>query len=246
MCPSFPIRPPARRGRPAYGPAELTGRSRQHVVDVQEPRCVLHPAAATAFVRMRVAAARAGLDLAPASSFRDFATQVRIWNEKWTGRRPLLARDGTPLDASRLTPAERVRSILLWSAPPGASRHHWGTDLDVYDRAALAPGERVALLPAEYAADGPFAALTRWLDARMHDYGFYRPYRTDHGGVSPEPWHLSHWPTAREASRRLRLATLRDAIEAAELEGKAALLKALPRIYARYVRSVDPPPRARR
>jgi hypothetical protein len=41
----------------------------------------------------------------------------------------------------------------------------------------------------------------------------------------------------------LRLATLRKAIEAAELEGGAALLKALPEVYLRYVRSVDQPPR---
>ena len=192
---------------------------------------------------MRVAAAREGIELMPASSFRDFAAQVRIWNEKWTGLRPLLARDGTALVAAQLAPAARVRAILAWSAPPGASRHHWGTDLDVYDRAALGPGARLGLVPEEYAPDGPFARLSAWLDANMHRYGFYRPYRTDRGGVSPEPWHLSHWPTAREASRRLRLATLRRAIEEAELEGRAALLKALPGVYQRYVRSVDPPPR---
>jgi LAS superfamily LD-carboxypeptidase LdcB len=243
------MRRPAARARAsgrrpaAFGPAELTGRSRTHVVDVADPRCVLHPAAAAAFARMRRAAAGAGLDLAAASSFRDFATQVRIWNEKWTGRRPLYARDGAVLDAARLAPAARVRAILVWSAPPGASRHHWGTDLDVYDRAALPPGARPALLPAEYAAAGPFAALSAWLDRHMHRYGFYRPYRTDRGGVSPEPWHLSHAPSAREASRRLRLATLRAAIAGSELEGKAALLKALPVVYARYVRAVDPPPR---
>jgi hypothetical protein len=184
-----------------------------------------------------------GPPVAAASSFRDFDTQVRIWNEKWTGRRPLHDRDGTTLVAARLAPAARVRAILIWSAPPGASRHHWGSDLDVYDRAAVAVGSGPSLLPEEYAPDGPFAALTAWLDANMHRYGFYRPYRTDRGGVSPEPWHLSHAPTAREASLRLRPATLRAAIEASELEGKAALLKSLPRVYRRYVRAVDPPPR---
>jgi len=232
----------ARRPGP-FAPAELTGRSRAHVVEVAEPRCVLHPATAAAFLRLRRAAARAGFDLAPASSYRDFDTQVRIWNEKWTGRRPLYARDGTRLDPARLTPAERVRAILIWSAPPGASRHHWGTDLDVYDRGALPPGGRPELLPEEYEPGGPFAALADWLDRHMHRYGFYRPYRTFRGGVSPEPWHLSHWPSAGEASRRLRLATLRVAIAAADLEGKAALLKALPDVYRRYVRSIDRPPR---
>ena len=232
----------ARRAVP-LGPAELTGRSRAHVVELADPRCVLQPATALAFARLRRAAARAGFDLVPASSYRDFDTQVRIWNEKWTGRRPLYARDGRRLDPARLTPAERVRAILAWSAPPGASRHHWGTDLDVFDRAALPPGGRPELLPEEYEPGGPFAALADWLARNMHAHGFYRPYRTDRGGVSPEPWHLSHWPSAGEASRRLRLATLRAAIAGAEIEGKAALLKALPGVYRRYVRSVDRPPR---
>jgi LAS superfamily LD-carboxypeptidase LdcB len=221
---------------------EVTGRARSHVVLLEEPRAVLHPAAAAAFLRMRAAALREDLDLAPASSFRDFDTQLRIWNEKWTGRRALRDAGGRVLEAARLRPAARVAAILAWSAPPGASRHHWGTDLDIYDRAALPAGTRVELVPAEYGPTGPFARLTAWLDAHMWRFGFYRPYATDRGGVRPEAWHLSHYPTAREASRRLRLATLTAAIARAELEGKGALLKALPAIYARYVRSVDPPP----
>jgi LAS superfamily LD-carboxypeptidase LdcB len=235
-------RPSRTRRAIRFDALELTGRARTHVVTVAEPRACLHPAVATAYLRLHAAALADGIDLAAASSFRDFDTQVRIWNEKWTGRRPLLDRRGRALDASRLRPAARVAAILAWSAPPGASRHHWGTDFDVYDRAALAAGATLGLVPAEYAPDGPFARLTAWLDRHMRRFGFYRPYATDRGGVQPEPWHLSHYPTAREASRRLRLATLRAAIDAGALEGKAALLDALPDVYRRYVRSVDPPP----
>ena len=222
---------------------ELTGRTRQHVLEVDSPRGVVHRAIVTPLAAMRRAAQKAGIDLALASSFRDFDTQVRIWNEKWTGRRRLEDRAGRVLVAESLKPAARVTAILVWSAPPGGSRHHWGTDVDVFDRAALPEGYKLALVPAEYAADGPFAALTDWLDANMHRFGFYRPYRIDRGGVAPEPWHLSHAPTAREASRRLRLATVRAAISDAPIEGRAALLAALPRVYARYLRAVDAPPR---
>jgi LAS superfamily LD-carboxypeptidase LdcB len=236
---------PSDRAKLRFNALELTGRARSHVVFLAEPRAVLHPRVARAFLRMRAAALRDGLDLAPASSFRDFDTQARIWNEKWTGRRALLDRAGRTLEAEKLAPAARVTAILAWSAPPGASRHHWGTDFDVYDRAALPAGAKLELVPAEYAPAGPFARLTAWLDAHMGRFGFYRPYATDRGGVQPEPWHLSHYPTAREASRRLRLATLRAAIAGAELEGRAALLRALPAIYAHYVRSVDPPPAGR-
>ena len=196
-----PTRPqtPARRRPSAFNARTLTGRDRDHVVSLAAPACVLHPDVAAALRRMREAAARAGIDLVPASSFRDFATQVRIWNEKWTGRRPLHDRAGRPVEAARLTPKRRIEAILAWSAPPGGSRHHWGTEIDVYDRAALPDGARLGLVPAEYGPDGPFARLTAWLDAHMHRYGFHRPYVTDRGGVQPEPWHLSHFPTAREA-----------------------------------------------
>ena len=37
---------------------------------------------------------------------------------------------------------------------------------------------------------------------------------------------------------------IREAIEEGEIEGRAALLRALPGIYARYVRAVDRPPRS--
>ncbi len=233
--------PPARP--PRFDALSLTGRSRAHLVSLAQPRALLCRAAAQAFARLAAAAAREGFALAAASSFRDFDTQVRIWNEKWTGRRPLLDRHGRALEAARLPPARRVAAILAWSAPPGASRHHWGTDLDVYDRAAVPADYRVQLVPEEYGPGGPFARLTAWLDANMQRYGFYRPYATFRGGVQPEPWHLSHAPTAREAMRRLRATTLARAIEGGGVEGGAALLKKLPTVYARNVRAVDPPPK---
>jgi LAS superfamily LD-carboxypeptidase LdcB len=225
------------------GPLELTGRSRSHLVDCKELSCALHPDVVEPLLDMRRAAARDGIELGIASSFRDFATQLRIWNEKWTGQRILNDRRGRRLDVQALTPVERVEAILIWSAPPGGSRHHWGTEVDVYDRAALQSGERLQLVSEEYGPRGPFAHLTTWLDQNMGRWGFYRPYATDRGGVAPEPWHLSHAPTAREASRRLRLATIRRALLSSEIAGGPALIQALPEIYARYIRSVDSPPR---
>jgi LAS superfamily LD-carboxypeptidase LdcB len=204
---------------------------------------LLQPSAAQAFGRLKAAAAEEGIDLAVASSFRDFETQCRIWNAKWSGERPLLDRDSRPLEALHLSPDQRARAILIWSALPGASRHHWGSDLDVFDRAALPVGIRPALVPAEYAPDGVFARLADWLTSHMAAYEFYRPYRQDRGGVQPEPWHLSHAPTAQYMSRRLRPTMLRQAIESAALLGKREVLDALDSIYAQYVRTVDPPPR---
>ena len=40
------------------------------------------------------------------------------------------------------------------------------------------------------------------------------------------------------------MTALVEAIATGDIEGREALVKALPRIYARYVRAVDPAPRA--
>ncbi len=55
-------------------------------------------------------------------------------------------------------------------------------------------GEKLQLEPWEYQAGGYFYQLTQWLDAHMAEFGFYRPFSTDTGGVAAEPWHLSYHP----------------------------------------------------
>jgi LAS superfamily LD-carboxypeptidase LdcB len=225
--------------------AELTGRADTHVVALDDPRLRLHRGAVAAFAAMRAAAARAGLDLAIASAYRDFARQRELWNAKWRGERPVLDAAGRPVDVGPLGPQARAAAILEWTALPGGSRHHWGTDVDVYDRAAVGADYRLPLVGAEYAAGGPFAGLTAWLDRHMRRYGFYRPYATGVGGVRPEPWHLSYAPIAEPARRALGVGTLASAIEGAGILGEEAILASLPSIHARYVATVDRPPRMR-
>ena len=140
-------------------------------------------------------------------------------------------RAGRALDALTLPPAERVTAILWWSALPGASRHHWGTDFDVMDPGVLPPGYRLQVIPAEYGPGGPFERLTAWLDAHMHLYGFYRPYSTDRGGVQPEPWHLSYAPLAMRAQQALSLDGLRGVLAATDIEGRQEVLDSLQREF---------------
>jgi LAS superfamily LD-carboxypeptidase LdcB len=223
---------------------QLTGRSREHLTELSVPACTLHKQVVSPFLTLRAAAAADGIDLVAFSSFRDFNRQVAIWNGKFRGERPLQDRTGKPLDVSTLPAAERVAAILWWSALPGASRHHWGTDFDVMDAAALPAGYRLQVVPAEYQAGGPFARLTTWLDTHMHAYGFYRPYTTDRGGVAPEPWHLSHAPVAAAATAQFTLQGLRSVLEAADIDGKPEVLAALARNYSNYVVNVDAPPAA--
>jgi LAS superfamily LD-carboxypeptidase LdcB len=220
---------------------ELTGRSRTHIIDIDPPACSLHYEAVTSFLAMRDAALREGIDLQAVSSYRDHARQLTLWNRKWRGERPLYGRDGGVLDHASLSEAERVDAILAWSAVPGGSRHHWGSDLDVIDANALPQGYQVQLLPGEYASDGPFARLTAWLDRNMGRFGFFRPYGSDRGGAGIEPWHLSYAPVANEAMEALSLSVLRSAIAQSDMLGKDCVLERLPEIYTRFILAVDPP-----
>ena len=226
----------------AFTPEELTGRAASHVAPLPGFALQLHREVAGPFLALRAAAAREGIDLLPVSGFRDFGRQLLIWNEKCRGERPLLDRQGGSLDAAALTPDGLVDAILIWSALPGASRHHWGTDLDVIDAAALPPGYRAQLTPGEFAPGGPFERLDRWLTAHAADQGFFRPYARDRGGVQPEPWHLSHAPVAARALAALSVDVLREVLAGAGLEAQAQVLARLPALHARYVENIEPAP----
>jgi LAS superfamily LD-carboxypeptidase LdcB len=219
----------------------LTGRSRDHIFQNESPRYAIHNDAVAAFGDMRAAASTAGIDLEIFSGFRDFDAQLSIWNRKFRGERRLHDRNGQPLDHAQLTPEAIVDAILIWSALPGASRHHWGTEIDVIDRAALSEGQSFDLLPVEYAQGNVFGKLNMWLDANIESFGFFRPYREFRGGVSPEPWHLSYAPISHTAMQQYDLSVLRHAIMSAEIEGKSVVLSKLDAIYQSYVLNICEP-----
>jgi LAS superfamily LD-carboxypeptidase LdcB len=221
--------------------AELTGQARTHIAAVADPPCLLHAHVVAPFLNLRRAALAEGIDLAPMSSFRDFTRQLSIWNGKFSGERPMLDAGGSKLDAAALTPRERIDAILLWSALPGASRHHWGTDLDLVDRCLSEAGYQIKLTREEFAPGGPLAPLNLWLTANAPRFGFFRPFQGVRSGVQPEPWHFSFAPIAEKARQRLSSQLLRNAIAAAPLLGKEVVLEHLDELHARYVTTIDLP-----
>ena len=220
---------------------ELTGQVRSHIAPVFDPECALHTHVVAPFLNLRQAALADGFDVVPHSSFRDFSRQLSIWNGKFSGEKPMVDASGQPIDVHELAPRERIEAILLWSALPGASRHHWGTDVDLIDAQATAPGYRVQLTPEEFAPGGPYAALAEWLGIYAPRFGFFRPFRGVLSGVRPEPWHYSFAPVAENARRSLSVAVLHKAIAAAPLLGKVEILARLDELHARYVATIDWP-----
>lgn len=215
---------------------QLLGLDESHLILVGRGPHRLTAATAAAFNDMQVAAAHEGFNLQAASSWRSFERQLAIWNGKWRGERPLLDANNQPLDALLLDETERLHAILRWSALPGTSRHHWGTDLDIYDPDCLPDGTRLALEPWEYEAGGWFADLGEWLGDHMNDFGFFLPYAKPleaAQGVAYEPWHISF--ALESAEQRLDPDALALCLQQADIEGKACILSHLDEILARYV-----------
>ncbi len=185
---------------------------------------------------LQQAAAEAGFQLGIASAFRDYTRQLTIWNAKASGQRPVLSRDETPLDTSELSETELMFAILRWSALPGASRHHWGTDFDVFDAGVVSLGHRLELTFAETQPTGAFAEFYVWLDQYLAESRcFFRPYRVDSGGVAPEPWHLSPRVCAEAMQNKFDLNQLRQITEKADMALKDVVLANLDVIYQRFI-----------
>ena len=194
---------------------------------------------------LREEARRAGFEAQIFSGFRGFERQLSIWNRKARGELAVLDSEANPLDIRELTQRELVFAILRWSALPGASRHHWGTDLDVIDAAAVPEGYEVELIPEEVDSGGIFGPLHDWLDERIEasaSFGFFRPYAQDLGGVAPERWHLSHGPVAARFEEAFSPEALRDAIQGASIELKETVLEHLEEIFQRFVVNTSGPP----
>ncbi|WP_338363012.1 M15 family metallopeptidase [uncultured Pseudoalteromonas sp.] len=217
----------------------ITGHSDTHLTAIQAHR--LHTHIIDDFLALQKGAKRAGFELTIASSFRDFDRQALIWNNKFSGQRPVLNKQQKAVDLTQLSDLEKCIAIMLYSALPGASRHHLGTDLDVFDSAAISDDYKLQLTPDEYQQGGPFAPLSQWLDDNLTNYGFYRPYKQDLGGVAPELWHISHIEQSHKLVNELSEAVLYECISNSNLLGKSAILGNLPILYKRFITNVSPP-----
>lgn len=222
----------------------LLGDAQACMHTVPEQSCELQRDVIAAYQQLRSDAAQAGFDLRIASGFRSFSRQLAIWNGKVSGQRGIVDDSGNTLAAAELSDWRCVEAILRFSALPGASRHHWGTDMDVYDAAALVDGYQLQLTLDETRAGGPFAALHRWLDERIaanRSYGFFRPYAQDLGGVAVEPWHLSFAPLAQVYLSQLTAPLLYQRLQSEILGLKSVVLANLPMIVQRYAQRVVAP-----
>lgn len=134
-----------------------------------------------AFKRMHIAAKKENINLTIVSATRNFDYQKSIWEKKWKiiQDKP---RDGAIIDS------QVALKILKFSAMPGASRHHWGTDIDICD------------LNDDYFLTTKGKRIYAWLSQHASEYGFCQTYDkkelTGRTGYNEEKWHWSYQPTS--------------------------------------------------
>lgn len=222
-----------------FSPSQLTGKSFEHLIAL--PCSVaghrLEAQSAKAFQSLQQVAKQAGFNLQPASSFRDFYRQQTIWNEKYQGIRKVHDDKGNPLDLSALSPWQKCQGILRWSALPGASRHHWGTEIDVFDPDLLPAEQPLLLEPWEYEQGGYFAELSEFLHQNLAKFDFALPFvnAPAHCKIGLEPWHISYLPVSRQAQAQFTPELLLSAWQQEEIAGKDCLIAHLDQIFADYL-----------
>lgn len=219
----------------------MCGLSEQHLTQIAlnpSLNIKVHPNVASPLAHLSQLATQAGFELSIASGFRDFHRQASIWNGKYLGQRPILDRDSQVLDRDSLSDEQALWAILHWSALPGASRHHWGTDFDVYATNTLPKGTSIRLEPWEY-EQGHQREFSAWLKEALPHCGFFLPYNQDLGGVAIEPWHISHRESATACLDALTPTQLLSCIEQQPIEGMAHIRHHFDKIYHQYIINIS-------
>jgi LAS superfamily LD-carboxypeptidase LdcB len=132
-----------------------------------------------AFLEMAQAADKDGVDLKIASATRNFIYQKNLWNNKWVGFAKSIP-DGL----------KRFEKILEYSAVPGTSRHHWGTDIDIN---AATP---------QYFNTEQGEKVYDWMTKNAWAFGFCQPYTLKGTarpeGYNEEKWHWTYLPLSQK------------------------------------------------
>ena len=143
-----------------------------------------------AFIKMYYDALSDDVSLKIMSGFRNFNHQKSIWEKKWNGEQMLQGN----IRATDIADYEkRALEILKFSAMPGTSRHHWGTDIDLNS------------LNNSYFESGYGKKVYDWLLENAPKYGFCQPYTAKGDnrdrGYEEEKWHWSYLPVANQYYR---------------------------------------------
>jgi len=221
----------------------LTGRDTSELSLLNDKHS-LHPKAIEAFINLKnLAKKEIGANIEVISSHRSFDKQLQIWNSKASGKKELFDLNEQKINTKQLSNEQLMKAILLWSAIPGGSRHHWGTDIDIFDANKLSANQ-VQLLNSECLPGGPCAELHLWLDEKIKQnqaFGFFRPYDThrNNTGVGMEKWHISFSQLSDDYLKAYTHDIFIESISSADIILKNEILENSQLIYENYIRNID-------
>lgn len=189
------------------------GLTTRHVISYQDnPNIMAQASALQAFKSLQQDAKKHGFDMQICSGFRSFDRQAQIVEAKFTGKRQILDLFEKVLDPVPEDPVARLQAILVFSALPGFSRHHFGSDFDIYAYNLLPKGQNLQLTYHEYLPGAYFYEFGEYLKESLCKFDFINPYNnsdsifkllglSNQENINPssmgyEPWHISYVPAA--------------------------------------------------
>ena len=146
-----------------------------------------------AYLEMQKIAKMDGVELKIASATRNFDYQKNIWNNKWNSYTLV---DDQYLSKTIPDGLEIFKKILEYSAVPGTSRHHFGTDIDINNA------------NPQYFNEESGKKVYDWLTKNAPLFGFCQTYNLKGSerltGYNEEKWHWSYLPIAKELTQKYK------------------------------------------
>lgn len=162
-----------------------------------------------AFLDMNSAAHKNNMSIRVVSSYRSFNHQNLIWTRKYNRYR-----------SRKLSSRTAVNYNIRYTAIPGSSRHHWGTEIDVVN--GKIKTSKYPLNTKHFHGYGIYKDFREWMDENAYKFGFYRVYTNDHTrrGFKYEPWHYSFAELARPMLQEYSERNVQKILKDQELLGK--------------------------
>ena len=112
-----------------------------------------------------------GIKIHVVSAYRNFDHQNNIWKRKYD-----------KFISQGFSSKKAVMKVKEYTAIPGTSRHHWGTDVDLSNGSYTLENKKSK------------SQFEKWMDENAHKYGFYRVYTSNklRSGYKYESWHYTY------------------------------------------------------
>jgi len=145
---------------------------------VSDDKTYLQTEVFEAFLEMAEAASKDDIHLQIISGTRTFDQQKEFWEYKIKAISQNKFEKMSTFQKNKV-----IKHVLQFTAMPGTSRHHWGTEIDI-----------VSSDPVFYQSQEG-KELYKWMLRNAGDFGFRQVYNDNvsRSGHQAEPWHWSYY-----------------------------------------------------